>query len=62
MPEVESVPQLAWSVADAARRLGLGRTTVWNLVRAGELRSFTVERRRLIPEAELVRFVEERFQ
>jgi excisionase family DNA binding protein len=40
---------VAVSVAEAARRLGLGLTTVKSLVTSGQIRSVTVDRRRLIP-------------
>ncbi len=50
---------MALSVQEAARVLGLGRTTVFALVSRGELASLRVGRRRLVPvsaiEAYLVR-------
>lgn len=62
MPTDEPSSRLAWSIPHAAQRLDLGRSTVWQLVRSGQLKSFRVERRVLIPESELIRFIEERFQ
>jgi len=47
------------SVPEAARLLGLGRTTTWDLVRTGRLRSVYVERRRLVPIVALDLFVAE---
>lgn len=49
---------LLLSVRDAARQLGLGRDSCYELVRSGRLRSVAVGRKRLIPVAELVAFVE----
>lgn len=45
------------TVTEAARQLGIGRTTTFSLIRTGELRSVSVGRRRLVPSdaiAELV--------
>jgi excisionase family DNA binding protein len=52
--------RVAVRTAEAASRLGLGKTIVRQLVRDGELRSFTVGRAVLIPLTELDRFVAER--
>jgi excisionase family DNA binding protein len=54
--------QLLLSVPEAAARLGIGRTFAWQLVHAGELRAVAVGRRRLVPVAELERFVAARLQ
>lgn len=51
---------LAHTVPKAARRLGIGRTSVFDMIRRGQLRSFTLAGRRLIPESELYRLVSER--
>lgn len=48
------------SVADACRRLGVGRTTLYELIAARELLTFKLGQRTLIPESELQRFVAER--
>jgi len=45
------------SVREAARVLGLGRDTAYQLVREGRLRAVHVSRRLLIPRVELERFV-----
>ncbi len=45
------------SVKDAARELGLGRDSTYELVREGRLRSVAVGRRRLIPRSELTAFI-----
>jgi excisionase family DNA binding protein len=39
-------------------RLGVGRSTVFELIGTGELRSVKVGRRRLVSEAALVEFIE----
>lgn len=39
----------AFSVADAAKRLGIGRSLTWELIRTGDLDSLTVGKRRLVP-------------
>ncbi|MEU0150338.1 helix-turn-helix domain-containing protein [Micromonospora fulviviridis] len=38
-------------VEEAARALGIGRSLVYDLIRSGQLRSFKVGSRRLIPAA-----------
>jgi excisionase family DNA binding protein len=40
------------------QRLNVGRSTVFALVASGELRSVKIGRRRLVPEAALVEFIE----
>jgi excisionase family DNA binding protein len=47
----------AYSPDDFARRIGLGRTTTYRLIRDGELRSIKVGRRRLIPADEIRRLL-----
>jgi len=42
---------------EVARQLGLGRSKVYELLRAGELRSVRVGRARRIPAAEVAAFV-----
>lgn len=50
--------RLAYPVADAAELLGVGRTYVYELMGRGELRSFTVGRRRLVAHDDLVAFID----
>jgi excisionase family DNA binding protein len=53
------VPEpLLVSVREAAKRLGLGRDTAYQLVREGRIHSVALGRKRLVPVAELARFVE----
>ena len=51
--------RLLYSVNEACERLGLSRTTVYELIRSRQLASFTVGSRRLIPAAELERLISE---
>ena len=53
---------IANTIVDAAKRLGVGRTTIYELIGARQLRTFKVGTRTLIPESELTRFVEERIE
>ena len=48
---------LLLGVKDAARVLGLGRDTAYQLVREGRLRAVRVGRRVLVPRAELEAFI-----
>jgi excisionase family DNA binding protein len=41
-------PRVAYSVAEAAAVLGIGRSLAYEMVGRGELRSFTIGRRRLV--------------
>lgn len=50
-------PEALLPVAEAARRLGIGRTTTFELIRSGQLRSVTVGRRRLVPSDAIGEFV-----
>lgn len=44
----------------AAERLDVGRTTVYELIKSGELKSVKIGRARRVPEAALVEFIESR--
>jgi len=46
------------SPADAAKRIGVGRTTLYGLMSGGEVKAVKIGRRTLIPISELERFVE----
>lgn len=51
-------PILACSINAAIYRLGISRTTLYSLIRKGEIRTFRIGGRTLIAEAELRGFVE----
>ncbi len=50
--------KLAYSVDEAAERLGIGRTLAYDLIREGRLPSLKLGNRRLIARADLEAFVE----
>ena len=49
--------RLAWSIKDGARRLSIGRSTVYKLSQSGQLRLIKIAGRRLIPNEEILRLV-----
>lgn len=51
--------ELLISIPEAGRRLGLGRSSAYDLVYRGELGSVRVGGRRLVPLAELERYVDQ---
>lgn len=52
----------ARSIVDAARCIGVGRSTIYELIAAGKLRKFNIGKRALIPESEIKRFISERME
>ena len=50
--------QLAYSVADACRLAGIGKTTLYGAIKRGELTSRKVGRRTLIPAQALADWIE----
>ncbi len=52
-------PALLLKVEDAARLLGVGRTTLFELIGEGRIQTVRLGRRRLVVRAGLERFVEE---
>ena len=51
---------IANTIVEAAKRLGVGRTTIYGLIGTRQLRTFKLGTRTVIPESERARFVEER--
>lgn len=49
--------QMAYRITDACHALGISRTTLYKLIRSGELRMIKVAGRSLIPRSELERLV-----
>jgi excisionase family DNA binding protein len=50
-------PPRCLRVDDAARVLNVGRSTVYDLIRSGRLRSIKIGRRRLVPREALDAFI-----
>ena len=50
---------LASTIPDTCRRLGIGRTLVYALIKQGKLRPIKLGTRTLIPESELQRLITE---
>lgn len=53
-------PRVLLSVEDAAERLDIGRTMLYELIAAGEIATITVGRLRKVPVAAITEFVERR--
>jgi excisionase family DNA binding protein len=54
----ERLAPRAVSVEAAAKLLSVGRTTMFGLIRSGEVRTVTIGRRRLVPVSEVDAYVE----
>jgi excisionase family DNA binding protein len=52
-PEREDGPRLAYSLKEAARTLGLSRSTLYKLIAQGDLRALHIGSRRLIEVADI---------
>jgi excisionase family DNA binding protein len=50
--------RLTLNIEEVAKLLGLGRTTTYELARAGRIPSMRLGRRLLVPRAALVRFLD----
>ena len=57
--ELRTDPPLLLNVEEAARLLGIGRTTLFALIDQGRIQTVRLGRRRLVVRAGLERFVEE---
>jgi len=51
---------LATTVPVACQRLGVGRTTIYELIKAGELRTLKIGSRTLIPDEDQRKLIERR--
>lgn len=49
---------LAHRIPDACQRIGLGRSSIYELIKAGDLRTIKIAGRTLVPESELQRLIE----
>ena len=59
MSETREMTRLLYPIDEAATQLGCGRTTVYSLIKAGDLQSVHIGRRAFIPAESLNRYVEE---
>lgn len=59
MSDVVSQGKLCFSPAEAAKALGIGRSTLFDLLARGEIKARKLGTRTLIPAAELSRYVED---
>lgn len=50
---------LAHRIPDACQRIGLGRSSLYELIKAGRLQTVRIAGRTLVPEAELQRLIAE---
>ena len=50
--------QLAVSIGDTVKALGVGRTTVYSMIATGELEAFKLGRRRLVKADSIRRLIE----
>jgi len=53
---------LASTIPDTCRRLGIGRTLVYDLIKQGKLRPIKLGTRTLIPESELQRLITDQLE
>ena len=51
---------IAYSVEEAARRISVGRTTMFALIGSGVIRTVQIGSRRLVPDRELRRYFDDR--
>lgn len=49
----------AFSILDAAKCIGVGRSTIYELIAAGKLKKFNIGKRVLIAKKEIERFIHE---
>jgi excisionase family DNA binding protein len=61
MQETYPTP-LAWQIDPACHRAGIGRTKMYQLIKEGEINTFKVGRRTLIPESELQKWLVQKMQ
>lgn len=60
MESTAQLAPLAHRIPEACRRLGIGRSKFYELATAGEIKTFRIGSRVLVPESELVRIMGER--
>jgi excisionase family DNA binding protein len=57
MPTTTHPAPLLWSPAETAKRLGISRAKLYELLASRKLASLKIGSRRLIPDAEVQRFI-----
>lgn len=57
MTQAASIPALALGIDEAARTIGVVRSTMYEIVARGEIASFKIGRRRLILVTELTSYI-----
>ena len=57
MKQPNELPPLAYQVSPFCRRIGIARSTFYELVRKGEIRTVTLGGRRLVPATEVARLL-----
>ena len=57
-PERTMTERLLYTINDAAKVLGVGRTKFYELLDAGHIATVTIGRRRLVPAEDLVAYVD----
>lgn len=63
MSNIHDMPApLAHRIPDACRRLGIGRSSLYELIKSGEIRTIKIGSRALVPEAELQKVIDSRMQ
>lgn len=58
-PREPATASVMLTVEEAAEQLRIGRTTAWNLVKSGELRSVSIGRLRRVPAAAVQAYAEQ---
>ena len=53
---------LAHQIPEACNRIGIARTSIYALIKSGEIKSIKIGARTLIPETELQRFIAKRLE
>jgi len=54
--------RLSYTIPDAATAIGVSRSTLYELIGAGEIRTFKVGTRTLVPASELVAFIDRKMK
>lgn len=60
--DYEPYAPLAHRIPDACRRLGVGRSSLYELIKSGELRSIKIGSRTLIPETDIQKLITDRLK